>query len=144
MQLTQLINQQFINGVKKFFSTCEQGAELWAAEIITARMITDSEIELNCLLPSEEQPIKWCLDNQEQYFKVLEDCSRVRYLSKHPIENGLDISRKKLIDMSSNVVAVVPRNKTFPVLEYAKYKNREITYLYVDSDSTVRSFSFAL
>lgn len=132
MQLTQLINQQFINGVKKFFSTCEQGAELWAAEIITARMILDSEIELNCLLPSEEQPIKWCLDNQEQYFKVLEDCSRVSYLSKHPIENGLDISRKKLIDMSSNVVAVVPRNKTFSVLEYAKYKNREITYLYVD------------
>lgn len=106
--------------------------ELWGAEIVTAQMSFDSEIELDCLLSSEEQPVKWCLDNQELYFKVLEDCSRVKYLHAHPVPDCLEISRKKLIDLSTNIIAVVPKGKTYPELEYAKEKGREIIYLYVD------------
>lgn len=129
LMLSQLIHEQYVEGIKSFFIGCEQGVDLWAGEIITAMMSRDPEIELNCIIPFEEQHAKWCLDNQELYFKVLGDCTKVKILHPHYTDTCVEECQRALVDLSSTLIVVADHDRQYPMVEYAKKLNRNIIYL---------------
>ena len=59
LQLAHYISDMYKAGVREFYSVCEEGIDLWAAEIVTYIMRDDPETKLHCVIPYEEQAAKW-------------------------------------------------------------------------------------
>ncbi|MBQ9686159.1 MAG: DUF1273 family protein [Oscillospiraceae bacterium] len=64
-------------GVTRFHVSMDSGVGLYAAEIINRLRETDSEIELHCYVPYEEQATKWTPELRDRYFNALSTCTEV-------------------------------------------------------------------
>lgn len=64
-------------GVARFHVSIDSGAGLYAAEIINSLRTTDSEVELHCYVPYEEQATKWTPELRDRYFNALSTCTDV-------------------------------------------------------------------
>lgn len=79
-ELRDMIWKLFCEGYTDFYSNCEYGVSLWAAEIVIAlKMYND--IKLHIVMPYEEQAVKWCEEFRERYFAVHEQADSVELLS---------------------------------------------------------------
>lgn len=67
--------------VTRFHVSMDNGAGLYAAEIISRLRETDNEIELHCYVPYEEQATKWTPELRDRYFNTLASCSEVKNVS---------------------------------------------------------------
>ncbi len=126
LQLAQYINDMYKEGVRNFYSVCEEGVDLWAAEIVTYIMKNDSGVSLHCLIPYEEQAAKWHCDTRELYYKVLENATDVKFISPCYSENALSWARYETLDNCENVFAVVKEGAKNRFVSYAANRDRNI------------------
>lgn len=68
-RLREIIWSLYRKGYDTFYLNGEYGVPLWSAEIICA-MKMYSDIELNIVMPYEEQASDWCEEHRDRYFKV--------------------------------------------------------------------------
>lgn len=126
LQLAQYINDMYKAGVREFYSVCEQGVDLWAAEIVTFLMQSDEEVKLFCILPYEEQAAKWHPDIHELYYRVLEQATEVEHVGTRYEEDCLAEARYRTLDCCANVFAVVYDGKDNEYVRYSMVRGKEV------------------
>ncbi|MBD5117379.1 MAG: DUF1273 domain-containing protein [Ruminococcaceae bacterium] len=126
LQIAQYINDMYKSGIKEFYSVCEQGVDLWAAEIVTYIMRTDAETKLYCIIPYEEQAAKWHNDTHELYYRVLEEATEVIFLNTHYKEDCLAAARYYTLDRCGYVFAAVVDEKKNEFVRYSKIREKNI------------------
>lgn len=126
LQLAQYINDMYLGGVRDFYSVCQEGADLWAAEIVTYIMKGDGEVSLHCVIPYEEQAAKWHPDARELYYRVLEQATDAEIVSAAYTEDCLAAARYETLDRCGNVFAVVKEGADNDFVRYARVKGKNI------------------
>ncbi|MCM1298473.1 MAG: DUF1273 domain-containing protein [Firmicutes bacterium] len=126
LQLAQYINDMYMGGIKNFYSVCQEGADLWAAEIVTYIMRGDSEVTLCCIIPYEEQAAKWHPDTRELYYRVLEQATEVRLVSTSYTDTALACARYEALDCCENVFAVVKEGRENHFVKYGVNRGKNV------------------
>lgn len=129
LQTAQFVNDMCKAGVKDFYSVCEQGTELWAAEIVTFVMKSDAEIKLHCIIPYEEQAAKWHSDTRELYYRVLEKATDVIYINTRYEKNCLAAARYRALEHSDCVFASVVNGSENEFVRYAEAMGKKVCVL---------------
>ena len=126
LQLAQYINDMYIGGVRSFYSVCQEGVDLWAAEIVTYIMKSDSEVTLNCIIPYEEQAAKWHPDTRELYYRVLEQATQTETVACFYTEDCLAAASYEPLDRCDHVFAVVKEGAENDYVKYARVRGKNI------------------
>lgn len=126
LQLAQYINDMYRAGVRDFYSVCQEGVELWAAEITAYLMAADKSVRLHCILPYEEQAAKWHPEAQELYYNVLAIAAETKIIDKSYQKNSLALARYKALDKCGLVFAVVKDGSENGYVKYAKANGKRV------------------
>ncbi len=98
-ELRDTIWKLFCEGYTDFYSNCEYGISLWAAEIVIAlKMYND--IKLHIVIPYEEQSTKWSEEYRDRYFAVHEKAYTVTMISNHYTKDCYDKGNQYMIEQS--------------------------------------------
>ncbi len=126
LQLAQYINDMYRAGVREFYSVCQEGVDLWAAEIVTYLMKDDEEVKLHCVLPYEEQAVKWHPDAHELYYSVIEKATDAELVNTRYTKDALAQARYRTLDLCGNVFAVVEDGNKNDYVKYARIKGKSV------------------
>lgn len=129
LQLAQYINDMYKAGVRDFYSVCQEGIELWAAEIAVYLMAGDKSVKLHCILPYEEQAAKWHPDTQELYYNILSVAADCEILDTRFKKNSLALARYMVLDRSRHVFAVVEDGAANAYVKYAMANGKRVCVL---------------
>ena len=129
LQLAQYINDMYKAGVRDFYSVCQEGVELWAAEIVIYLMAGDDSVKLHCILPYEEQAARWHPDTRELYYNILALASDCEMISTHYKGYCLALARYKALDRSCHVFAVVEDGSSNEYVKYARANGTRVCVL---------------
>lgn len=129
LQLAQYINDMYKAGIREFYSICQEGVELWAAEIIVYLMAGDKSVKLNCILPYEEQAAKWHPDTQELYYNILSLASNCEIIDTRLKKYSLAMARYKALEKSRHVFAVVEDGAANEYVKYAVANGKKVCVL---------------
>ena len=98
-QLRDTIWELYCSGYTEFYSNCEYGVPLWAAEIIIAlKMYND--IKLHIAMPHEEQATRWAEEYRDRFFTVHEKADTVKIISTHYTEDCYEKAERYMSDAS--------------------------------------------
>lgn len=103
--ITEYINDMYAKGVRDFYSLCQEGAELWAAEYVTHLMYKDSAVKLHIIMPFEEQANKWHPDTRELFFNVHAAATDCKIMNTHYSKDAFALARYEAINSSDYVLA---------------------------------------
>ncbi len=126
IQLAQYISDAYKDGVRVFYTSCEQGVGLWAAEIVTYIMKDDPMTKLYCLIPYEEQSAKWDADTRELYYDVLEKATEVIFLNKHYKKNCVSEANLAALERSNRVFASIMTKSREEILQWPCLKGKTV------------------
>lgn len=129
LQLARYIDDMYVAGVRDFYSVCQEGVDLWAAEIVSYIMKGDGDVTLHCLIPYEEQAAKWHPDTRELYYKVLANATDTETLSPLFTEDCLAAARYETLDHCDHVFAIVKDGGENAFVKYAKAKGKDISVI---------------
>lgn len=91
LTLLRYIELLHLHGYHYFVTDCEFGAGFWAAEIVADLLPLHKDMWFGCIIPYEEQAVKWSVEQRERYFSLQEKSAEVRFLQKkyttHCVEN---------------------------------------------------------
>ena len=92
-EIRDTIWKLYCEGYTEFYSNCEYGVSLWAAETIVAlKMYND--IKLHIVMPYEEQAVNWSEEFRDRYFAVHERADTVTIISNHYTEDCYELADK--------------------------------------------------
>jgi uncharacterized phage-like protein YoqJ len=127
------------NGVITFYSDCEVGVDLWAAELALGMMKKYPDVQLVCVIPYEEQAKKWTSELRNRYYTVLEKSSYNQLISAPRTDNCYQLCAKYLVNHAGYLIAVYDNSNVTRLdnaayaVAYAKRKGRII--IYIDPDT---------
>ena len=105
-ELLQKIMELRQQNVTQFFTACDHGIGLYAAEQINVLMETDRDMKLFCTAPHEGQSTKWAPYLRDRYFKMLENCTRTEYVAPFPQSSAQLLAYKRIIDLADMILTV--------------------------------------
>lgn len=109
-QMKQELLQQIMalrqTGVTQFMVACDPGVGLYAAEEINVLRQTDSELQLFCVTPYEEQANKWAPYLRERYFDILIKCTHISAVNQRKTPAAQIDAYKTIINLSQVVLAI--------------------------------------
>lgn len=127
--LTEQITVLADNGVTEFLSGMALGTDLWSAQIVLDLRKDNPALKLCCVLPCEDQEVKWSAHAQTQYHSILDDANDVVYVSRKYHRDCMLERNRYMVDVSSILLAVYDgtyRSGTGMTVRYAKSKQRKI------------------
>ena len=129
-KLREIIWGLYCNGYDSFYLNCEYGIPLWSAEIICA-LKKYNDIELNIVMPYEEQANDWYEDQRERYFSVHSLADDVYMLTKQYYDDCYDDTEEYMIDQSDLLLVFGFKNSGdfLHGIKYAREKEVECQYL---------------
>lgn len=136
-QITELAER----GVTSFLSGMAQGTDFWCAQIVLGLRKKNSALRLCCVLPCEDQEVKWPAPMQEQYRSILGQANDVIYVGQKYSRECMLKRNRWMVDHSSILLAVYNgsfRSGTGMTVRYARQLGREIYIL----DPITRSISY--
>lgn len=125
-QLKDYIANVYNEGVRNFYSVCEQGVDLWAAEYVAGLIKKDNSVKLSCILPYEEQAAKWYPDIRELYYRVLEQASNTEYISLHYSDDCVKKARLLTIDRSNHIFTAIESEHGKEYADYALASSKDV------------------
>lgn len=128
-------------GVTDWLSGMAQGTDLWCAQIVLGLRKKNSALRLCCVLPCEDQEVKWPAPIQEQYRSILGQANDVIYVGRKYRRECMLKRNRWMVDHSSILSAVYNgsfRSGTGMTVRYARQLGREI-YIF---DPIARSISY--
>ena len=129
-KLREIIWGLYCNGYDSFYLNCEYGIPLWSAEIICA-LKKYNDIELNIVMPYEEQANDWYEDQRERYFSVHSLADDVYMLTKQYYDDCYDDTEEYMIDQS-DLLLVFGCKQTGDFLHSIKYaRENDVECMYI-------------
>jgi uncharacterized phage-like protein YoqJ len=104
--LREQIEMFYDQGVRRFLTGACIGVGIWAGEIVLDLMKQHKDIELHCIVPFEEQAIRWTVAQRERYYSLLRDCTKIVQLSVHYYEGCYRICNQYFVANSKYLLAV--------------------------------------
>lgn len=104
--LREQIGLLYERGVKRFLSGACIGVDTWAGEIVLDLMNQYKDIELYCIVPFEEQAIKWTLSQRDRYYNLLRDCTKIVQLSVRYYDGCYRVRNEYLVKNAKYLLAV--------------------------------------
>lgn len=129
-QLRENITDLYKSGVRDFYSVCEQGIDLWAAENVIRLIKTDKSVKLHCILPYEEQAAKWYPSFRELYYTVLEQAESTEFIALRYCEDCMQKARYRTLDQCGYVISVYESEEINEYRDYALKKGAEVIDLH--------------
>ncbi len=126
LQLAQYISDIYKDGVRVFYCVCEQGVDLWAAEIIIRIMKDDPMTKLYCVIPYEEQAAKWDSDTRELYYTVLAESTEVVFLNKRYKKGCIAEAYSVVLECADKVFAALVGKTENEILKWPCMKGKEV------------------
>ena len=126
LQLAQYISDSYKDGVRIFYCVCEQGVDLWAAEIVIHIMRDDPTVKLYCIIPYEEQAAKWDANTRELYYTVLEQATDVFFLNRHYKKNCVFEAYSVALECSEKVFVSLVEKTEDEIRKWNIMKGKEI------------------
>ena len=122
-------------GVRVFYSGCDLGVDLWAAEILLdLRKDGYSDLKLVCVLPYLGHDEKWTFAQRERLCRILRDADYKIILPN--INLGVVRKYRKffMIDCSNYLITVhenpaSKKKRTTPTMAYAMKNEKNIIYI---------------
>ena len=105
-ELLQKIMELRQQNVTQFFTACDHGIGLYAAEQINVLMETDRDMKLFCTAPHEGQSTKWAPYLRDRYFKMLENCTHTEYVAPFQQSGAQLLAYKRIIDLADMILTV--------------------------------------
>lgn len=116
-------------GVTEFLSGMALGTDLWCAEIVLDLRKKNPKLKLHCILPCEDQEIKWPASEKERYHSILKQADDVVYVTRK-YRDGCMLERNRyMVDHSSFLLAVyngAAKSGTGSTVNYARRKKLQI------------------
>ena len=102
-ELRDTIWKLFCEGYTEFYSNCEYGVSLWAAEIVIAlKMYND--IKLHIVMPHEEQATQWPEEYRERFFTAHEKADTVTIRLNHYTEDCYEKAERYMRERADRCV----------------------------------------
>ena len=127
--LSQQIEKMVVAGVTDFYSGMALGVDSWAANAVLELRERNPTIKLHCILPCEEQEIKWTIPAQTRYRMILSEADSVEYVTRFYDRSCMLERNKRLVDYAGYLLAVYNgewRGGTAATIRYAQKMNRKI------------------
>ena len=105
-ELLQKIMELRQQNVTQFYTACDHGIGLYAAEQINVLMERDRDMKLFCTAPNEEQSTKWAPYLRERYFTMLEKCTHISVVCPVGTPDAQLQAYRKIIDLADVVLYV--------------------------------------
>ena len=105
-ELLQKIMELRQQDVTQFYTACDHGIGLYAAEQINVLMERDRDMKLFCTAPHEEQSTKWAPYLRERYFTMLEKCTHISVVCPVGTPDAQLQAYRKIIDLADVVLYV--------------------------------------
>ena len=124
-QIITLVN----NGVTDFLSGMAQGVDLWSSQIVLDLQKKNPALNLICVLPCEDQEVKWPAPMQEQYHSILGQANDVVYVGRAYNRECMLKRNHYLVDHADVLLAVYNgtwRSGTGATVRYAQKSKRNI------------------
>lgn len=125
------------NGITHFYTGMAMGVDIWAAELVIAMMKIYPDMQLYCVIPYEEQAMKWSQEYRNRYYHILEQSTRNILISKRYSNVCYAQRNRYLVDNTQILLAVYQHSEqksgTKQTVAYAKQKQKGI--IYIDPDS---------
>lgn len=112
-----------------FFSGMALGTDTWTAMAVLNLRERNPAIRLHCVLPCEEQEIKWTIPAQVRYKHILSEADSVEYVSRAYHKKCMLERNQRLVDLAAFLLAVYngeKRGGTAATVRYAQKVGREI------------------
>lgn len=90
-------------GMKEFYTNCEIGVPLWAAEILVS-LKEKHQIKINIAVPYENQHVKWSPEYRDRYFRVHESADKVTLIDYHYTDKSYIQADTYMIDNSKYLI----------------------------------------
>lgn len=115
IQLKKSLEQQILRlykrGIRKFFTGCALGVDMWAGESIISLKEQYPDLELFCVVPFKGQEANWELKQQKRYHEMLEKSDSVVTLNKEYTRGCYFARNRFLVDKADVLLAVYNRNE---------------------------------
>lgn len=104
--LREQIELLYSKGVWRFLTGACIGVDMWAGEIVLGLMKQYKEMELYCIVPFEEQALRWSEPQRERYYNLLSDCTNVIQLSTRYYKNCYRALNQYLVGNAKYLLAI--------------------------------------
>lgn len=126
-KLFELIQSLCMEGCTQFYTNCEYGISLWAAEFIT-ELKKCNPIQLHVVIPYEEQTTNWPEDFRMRYFNVHRTADSAELISAHFQEKCYNYADKHMIDESDVLIICGKAGTLSDAAEYARETGIRVSY----------------
>lgn len=135
LKLLQQISILYENGIHVFLSNCALGVNMWAAEIVAGLMCIHPNIELICVIPYEEQAVKWPAEYRDRYFSLHEECTQSILFNTAYRKDCLIECGRYLVNESDILLAVCDEQNLHlsmagQMVAYAKQVKRDLILIH--------------
>lgn len=132
--LLEQISALYFNGIRRFITGCDQGAAMWAGEVVAQVKQRVPDMELVCVLPYENQSARWSADFQTRHLALRQASTMEIVLQPHFSEDCYARRNRFIVNNASFIVAVFDqkealKGQTRCTIEYARAKGRGIIYV---------------
>lgn len=141
LKLKQLLVEQIValidNGVINFVSDMAWGTDLFCAEMVVGlKRYLFPQLQLICVLPSEEQAAKWSPQQRKRYYDTLEHADQTIYMQHHVSQEGVFKCHRWLVEHSHFLLAVhngAHKGSAYAVSRYAQAEGRAVIVVNPDN-----------
>lgn len=136
--LAHQIERLYKRGVRKFYTGCAMGVDMWAGEAVLSLKNQYSDIELFCAVPFRGQAEKWEQKQQRRYNKLLKSSDKVFILSEEYTTECYFNRNRFLVDNADVLLAVYDmdakkRSGTGYTVNYAAKIGKPILLIHPDT-----------
>jgi uncharacterized phage-like protein YoqJ len=127
LALSEKISELCGKGIHDFFTNCEYGVPLWAAEAIVAmRGFSENPCRVHIIMPYEEQALTWHSDVRERFYDIHAAADSVTMMNTRFTDDCYRETDEFMLKRSV-MLLTVGGNK--PALTYAKSKGKHIEHI---------------
>ncbi|MBQ9534812.1 MAG: DUF1273 family protein [Clostridia bacterium] len=135
--LAQQIELLYLGGMRRFYTGCAQGVDMWAGEAVMELARTRSDAELCCAVPFAGHELGWSAPLQRRYRDMLRAASEVKVLRESFTPDCYHVRNRWLVDSSHMLLAVydgsAARSGTGYTVNYARRLGRNIVCIRPDT-----------
>lgn len=111
LALREQIGLLYNRGVRRFLTGACIGVDMWAGEIVLGLMKQYPDMELYCIVPFEEQALRWSEAQRERYYNLLAECTQVVQLSVRYYKDCYRVRNQYLVENAKYLLAVYDKEK---------------------------------
>ena len=122
-------------GIRRFYTGCAQGVDLWAGEAVLQLRETHADVRLICVLPYAGHESRWKEEQQRRCRRLVEKCDETVTLSASADGKSYLMRNRFLVEQTDILLAVYSeescprRSGTGYTVNYARSLGRKIIFL---------------